>query len=238
MQSKREIRERRRKRRRRQRLTTILIVSGVALIIVAVLMLPTVQRSLKSAEGIVVPELSHPPMAQGNAMGDPDAPVVIEDYSDFGCPHCANFATDTGKKIAENYVADGKVYFVFHGVGSMLNATISPKLMQAAYCAGDQNQFWEYHDLIFANQNTLYANPNLPLDKYITSFAQELNLDQSAFQQCYDSGKYADQVRQDEIDARQAGVNSTPSFLINGQLVVGNRPYSEFQSIIEAELSQ
>ncbi len=238
MQSRSAIQERRRKRKKQQRVTTILVVSGVALIIAAFLMLPTIQRSLTPLGEITVPELSSRPNAVGNAMGDPNAPVVIEEFSDFGCGHCGNFATGTGELIANTYVADGQVYFVSRSVGSMLSQTTSPTLTEAAYCAGDQGKFWEYHDLIYANQIALYSSQNAPVDRNMQSFAEELSLDLDTFNSCMDGDKYQEQIQQDQLDAMQAGINSTPSFLINGQLVVGNRPAEEFQAVIDAALAE
>ncbi len=238
MQSRQAIQERRRKRKQQQRVTVILVVSGFALILAAILVIPTVQRSLTPLGEIIVPDLSSRPNASGNAMGDPDAPVVIEEFSDYGCGHCADFAQSTGELIAETYVADGQVYFISRSVGSMLSPTTSPQLAEAAYCAGDQNKYWEYHDLIYANQIALYSSQNALVDRYMQSFAEELSLDMDAFNTCLDDNKFQDQVQQDQLDAAQAGINSTPSFLINGQLVIGNRPAEEFQAIIDAALSQ
>jgi protein-disulfide isomerase len=238
MQNRQAIQERRRKRKKQQQLTTILVVSGAALIIAAILMLPTIQNSLISPGDIIVPELNPRPQASGNTMGDPNAPVVIEEFSDFGCGHCANFAFGSGETIAETYVAAGQVYFISRSVGSMLSQTTSPKLAEAAYCAGDQNKYWEFHDLIYANQIALYSTQNPPIDGYIQSFAEVLSLDMATFDDCIDDGKYADRVDQDQLDAIQSGIKSTPSFLINGQLEIGNLPMTDFQTIIDRALSQ
>ncbi len=233
-----EIIERRRRKQRQQRITTVLIISGAALVFVAVWML----AKFRPGEGAVVefiqPPLNPRPMANANAMGDPNAPVVFQDFSDFGCGYCAKFAQDTAEKIVETYVASGQVYFVFHSVGSLLGHPASVITAEAAYCAGDQNKFWEFHDLIFANQAPLYRDPNLDVEKMMMAFAEALELDVGAFETCLDTGKYRDQVTQDEIDARRAGIDSTPSFLINGTKIVGARSFEEFQAVIEAELAK
>jgi predicted DsbA family dithiol-disulfide isomerase len=83
----------------------------------------------------------------------------------------------------------------------------------------------------------LYATSNLPLQKYIEAFAQALSLDMDAFLACYEAATYADRVQQDGIDARQAGIYSTPSFVIDGELLVGNQPYETFQAMIEEALA-
>ncbi len=237
MQNRQAIIEQRHKRKRQQRRNTILIVSGIVLILAAFMMIPTIQRALAPVGDLVAPEEIQRPMVAGNAMGDPDAPVVIHEYSDFGCGHCGNFSSGAGLQIAETYVAQGQVYFVSHSVGSMLNGTISPRLAEAAYCAGDQGAYWAYHDYVFANQLTLYSSSNLPLQKYVQAFAQALSLDMDAFNACYVGRDYEDRVQQDERGARQAGINSTPSFLINGQVLVGNQPFETFQNAIEEALA-
>ncbi len=237
MQSRQKIQERRRQRKKQQRVTTILVVSGVALILAAILMLPTIRQSLVPVGEIIHPELVARPMTAGNAMGDPNAPVVIEEFSDFGCGHCANFSKGSGLELANSYVAEGQVYFISRTVGGLLGSTVSQALGEAAYCAGDQEKFWEYHDYIFANQAALYSDPNAPVDNYISSFAEALQLDMEAFDACVSGNDYRQQVQQDQIDATRAGINSTPSFLVNGQLLVGNQPFSEFQAAIEAALA-
>jgi len=238
MQNRQAIQERRRRRKKQQRMTAVLVVSGAALVIAAILMMPTIQRSLIPLGEIIVPEFISRPNVSDNAMGDPDAPVVIEEFADFGCGYCADFAEGTGKLITETYITNGQVYFISRSVGSMLTPTPSPRLAEAAYCAGDQGKYWEFHDLVYANQTAIYSGPNVPIDRYLQAFGEELSLDMDAFDACLDERKYQDRTQQDQLDAVQSGVKSTPSFLINGRLVVGNRPTSEFQSLIEAALSK
>lgn len=237
MQNRTEIIERIRKRKKQQRRSAMLISSGVVLVLAAFLMVPTLQRALAPVGDIQKPDTFERPMADDNAMGDPDAPVVIHEYSDYGCGHCATFSEETGRKIAETYVAEGQVYFVSHSVGDMLNSTISPQLAEASYCAGDQGAYWAYHDYVFANQFVLYATSNLPLQKYVEAFAQELSLDMDAFLACLQDRTHAERVQQDEAEARQAGINSTPTFLINGEPLVGNQPFENFQRAIEEALA-
>jgi len=236
--SRQAIKERRRQRKRQQRITTILIISGVALIVAALLMIPTIQEALTPVGEIVHPELVTRPMVSGNAMGDPDAPVVIEEFSDFGCGHCASFSQGSALQIANEFVATGQVYFVSHSVGGLLGSATSQHLAEASYCAGDQDKYWEFKDYVFANQIALYSNANAPVDRYITSFAEALDLEIGAFEDCLNSRQYKDRVQQDQLDAVQGGINSTPSFLINGELLVGNRSFGEFQNAINAALSE
>lgn len=106
---------------------------------------------------------------------------------------------------------------------------------EASECAGDQDAFWEYHDLLFERQ----AGENqgaFNKDK-LKEFAAELELDTDAFNECLDTGKYTELVNNQKATAQQLGVRSTPTFAVNGQAVVGAQPYENFQQIIEEILT-
>jgi protein-disulfide isomerase len=238
MGKRQAIKARRQQRQRQQRITIILVVSGIALILAAFLMLPTIRATLTPVGDFVEPPSNPRPMAEGNTMGDPNAPVKLVEYSDFGCSHCKNFAEGTAERITEEYVTTGEVFIEYRSVGSLIGSQITPLAVEAAYCAGDQGEFWAYHDYLFANQITLFANPQGNYEKYFQAFAENLGLDMEEFNQCYDDHKYRERVQQDELDARSLEINSTPSFMINDQLLVGNLPYETFQETIEAELAE
>ena len=176
------------------------------------------------------PSLSRP-QAQGNTMGDPNSPVKIIEFSDFQCAYCRQFFLQNEQPLIEDYVASGKVYFVYRTLGDWLGPE-SWASAEAAYCAGDQDRFWEYHDLLFANQ----GNGSFSRDR-LRAFAQALDLDKEAFNACLSNAKYGEQVRQDLADGLQAGVRGTPSFLVNGKLVAGAQSYSMFRQEIEAALA-
>ena len=238
MSKRQEIVERRRKRKRQQRLTMIMVMSGVALIVAAILMLPTIRGTVLPAGNFIRPKLYHRPLTSGNAFGDPDAPVVIEEFSDFGCSHCATFSEGTGKQIAEEYGANGQVYFIFRSTGEFLRHPLTPLAAEAAYCAADQEMFWEYHDILFANQYTLFADPYQNIDKDLVAFAETLELDIDQFKTCFDNREYRARVQQDEVDVRETGATGTPVFVINGRVVKGALPYEDFEAIIEQELER
>ncbi len=238
MANRQEIRERRRKQKQQQRVTTILVLVGSVFIIAAVLMMPTIREAYTPVGEFNQPPLNPRPLADANTMGDPNAPVVIQIYSDFGCGHCAIFAQTTGELLTQQYVTTGQVYFEYNTVGGLLGNPNSITTAEAAYCAADQGMFWEYHDILFANQASLFANVNKKLDKTFIAFAESLGMDSDAFKSCLDSNKYNTEVQQDQIEASQLGINSTPSFLINGTLIVGNQPLENFQAAIEAQLPQ
>lgn len=237
MNQRQRIDERRKERARKRRVTYLGIGAGVLLVVAALLIIPSLNKTDVSAGDIIVPDLKDRPQEDGNALGDPDAPVVIEDFSDFACSYCADFTAETEGRIIEEYVASGEVYFVYRSVGNLLGSSASVQAAEAAYCAGDQDRFWDYHALIFANQASLFVDTTADITPTLTRFAEILEVDQDAFQSCLDAGTYADRVEQDEVEARQAGVSGTPSFLVNGRLLKGNVPFSSFQSVIEEELA-
>lgn len=166
--------------------------------------------------------------------GNADAPVTMIEFSDFQCQYCGVFASDAGRQIEEQYVKDGKVrfaywHFPFLGDGSQWAA-------EASECSGDQDKFWEYHDLLFARQSGENA-VELTKDN-LKKLAIELGLDSAAFDQCLDSGKYTELVQSQKETAVQIGIQSTPSFLINGQAILGAQSFDSFKQVIDGILNQ
>lgn len=165
-------------------------------------------------------------------IGDPNAPVTIIEFADFQCPFCGRFASGAGRQIDLLYIQTGKVrlgyqHFAFLGQESFWAA-------EASECANDQEAFWPYHDLLFASQNG--ENQGAFSKDNLKNFAASLNLDSTAFDACLDSGKYTEVVQSEANAARVLGVQSTPTFLINGQPLVGAQPFDVFQPMIEGIL--
>ena len=235
MSKRQELRAKRAQQERTQR---ILIIAGVAVIAIALVLLialPSIKDALQPAGAIAEHPLMNRPQVKLNGMGDPNAPVKIIEYSDFQCPYCGKFTLETEQQLIDAYIATGKVYFEYHSFGVFIGDE-SGRAAEAAYCAGDQNKFWEMHDVIFANQTG--ENVGDFTDKRLTAFAKKLGLDLNTFNDCFTSGKYADKVKQDGVDGQQAGVKATPSFTINGTLFEGAQPFSAFQTAIDALLKK
>lgn len=216
----------------RERLARLILIMGILSLLGALILVFT--RNQVSEAGVneilPAPSVSHP-LVNGNTMGNPNAPVKIIEFSDFQCAFCRQFFLQTEQPLIEDYVANGKVFFVYRTLGDWLGPE-SQASAEAAYCAGDQDRFWEYHDLLFANQ----GNGTLSRDR-LRAFAQALDLDKEAFNACLSSARYREQVRQDLADGLQAGVRGTPSFLINGKLVAGAQSYAVFRQRIESALT-
>ena len=232
------IKERRRKKQRKQRLTVVVVATAVALLLMGLAFLPALWEALAPVGEIVIPNTEPRPLADFNTMGDPEAPVTIMAFSDFQCPYCKVFADETEPFIEANHVSTGEVYFIHRSMGNFISdnmrqgRTESIDAAAAAYCAGDQAKFWEYKDTLFANWEG--EDVGSFTEKRLTAMAEELGLDVDQFSSCFNEGIYHGLARQDQLDGTNAGITGTPAFLINGKLVTGAQPYSEFVKEIEA----
>lgn len=245
MSKRQEMRAKRTRQQRNSRILAIVLISLGALVLAFLLIYP----SIKPTGEIILADPNPRPQADFNAMGDPNAPVKIVKYSDYQCPLCVRFWEDTEDKILEDYVKTGKVYFVSRSMGNFLsrnaNNTESQDAAHAAYCAGDENKYWEYHDILFANWNG--ENQGAYARKRLDAFADALGLDSAAFKVCMDSKKYMAMVDQDAEDGVReittapnydgSGSYGTPSFIINGNVIIGAQPYGVFQQEIDAALA-
>jgi protein-disulfide isomerase len=162
--------------------------------------------------------------------GDENAPVTIYEFSDYQCPFCARFFSSTLSQIEEAYIKTGKVKFVYKDFPlDSIHAEATPAAI-AARCAGDQGKFWEMHDSIFENQQSLSSSN-------YKKWASEMGLNTGEFNNCLDTQKYLSAVRKDLVEGQEAGIRGTPGFVIAGKVISGAQPFSVFQQAIEAELS-
>ena len=184
---------------------------------------------------ILTPDPEQRPNVNANGMGDPKAPVKMIVYSDFQCIYCMRYWDETESQIIETYVNTGKVYYEYRSFGDFLGPE-SGVAAEAAYCAGEQGKFWEYHDLLFFNW-TGEGSGDFSTDR-LDQYARELDLDTQRFSGCLTDGTYKSWLERDVTDAQAGGIRATPSFLINGKLVEGAQPFSVFQDEIETALGE
>ncbi len=163
-------------------------------------------------------------------LGDKNAPIEMIEYSDFQCPFCEKFYTDTLPSILKNYVDTGKVKIVYKHFPLSIHPD-APSAALASECALEQGKFWEMHNLLFDEQNSWSGNSQV-IDMY-KQMAVRLGLDSEKFNQCLDTQKYMNFVNTDYQEGIAKGVRATPTFFINGQMLVGALDYSEFQNTIE-----
>ncbi|MBI3286569.1 MAG: DsbA family protein [Chloroflexi bacterium] len=165
------------------------------------------------------PTVARPPTSgiEPRVLGSPTAGVVITEFADFQCPACGLLARETLPPLETEYIATGQVrlefrHFAFIGPESEWAA-------QAAECAGEQGQFWAFHDLLFSRQAG--ENRGAFSKERLKGFATELGLDGSTFNACLDSNRYAQKVEEDYRQGRELGVRATPTLFINGRKVEG-----------------
>jgi protein-disulfide isomerase len=237
--SKRQARrEEIRRREQRSRLIGLGLISIGVLFVAFLIIYP----SLKPAQAIAAPHEITRSQVDFNTAGDPNAPIRIDEYSDFQCSHCGDFYRTTEKEMMDTFVADGTVYFVYNTFGDFMGAT-SEQMGSAVYCAGDQGKFWEMHDVIFSNQGTAQGTT---VERRMGEFAEYLKLDMGTFDDCFNGQKHQETLDQDVSDATAAGVKATPSFVltytVNGEtktkLLEGAHPYATFKQEIEAILAE
>jgi protein-disulfide isomerase len=234
--SKRQrIREKRERQARMQRLGMIAIIAVGALLVAYALIYP----NLKTAGEIVTVEPNPRPFADGTAMGDPNAPVVIDIFEDFQCSACVQYTEEVERRITETYVTSGQVYYVFHHYPFLDRTSVNKESQQAAnasMCANEQGQFWEYHDILFANWSG--ENAGAFNDKRLVAFAETLGIDTDLFTNCFEENRYQDAIQADFELGIEMEVSGTPSVFVNGQQITpGFVPgFEDIQQAVEAAL--
>lgn len=169
----------------------------------------------------------------GYDQGNPAAPVVIVDFSDFACPYCAEFSRETYAEIAREFVSTGKVLFKYvpFVAGSFRH---SREATRAAECAAEQGRFWEMLDRVYAvQQEWKTASDAVPV---LAREAAAAGLDTARAAACYASGRTDARTARLTSVANDIGVRVTPSFVVNGRPIQGALPLADFRNVIQAAL--
>lgn len=161
--------------------------------------------------------------------GDANAPVTIVEWSDYECPFCARFYSETFKQIDEKYIKTGKVKFAYRDFPLSFHQQ-AQKAAEAAECAGEQGKYFEMHDLLF-EKGVVGGVATFK------GYAKDIGLDTADFNTCLDSGEMASEVQKDFLDGQKVGIQGTPGFFVNGVEVSGAQPFSVFEQVIEAALN-
>ena len=160
-------------------------------------------------------------------IGNPNAKVTVTEYSDFRCSFCGRFYRETFSLLKEEYIDTGLIKFEYKD----LPVVGGDQAALAGQCANEQGKFWEYKSKLFNNQ----AQIN---EANLKTWAYELGLNKQQFDDCMATNKYAAQINKEALEGRTAGATGTPSFVINGELVVGAQPYAVFKQKIDAALTK
>jgi protein-disulfide isomerase len=179
-------------------------------------------------------------MSIGNgwySLGRDDAPLTVVEFTDYQCPFCGRFHTDTFADLRKNYIDTGKIRFVSRDLplGFHENAL---RAAEAARCAGDQGKFWEMRNALISNSIDLSQGA-------ILKYAQALPVDMGRFRPCLEGENHKAEVQKDVADATALQISGTPTFILGktskgnlaGTVIVGAQPYSAFDTAIQQMLS-
>ena len=177
--------------------------------------------------GFDAPRQTVPVAPTDQIKGPSKARVVIVEFGDFQCPICRSMEPVLKRLQAEH---KDDVQLVWRDFPLDGHPDARPAA-EAARCAADQGKFWEYHDKLFANQQTLGKGR-------LKDFARQIKLQAAAFDACVDSAAHRGDVAGAVSEAADYGVLATPTVFINGRLVVGAVPYETYERIVREELNR
>lgn len=207
------------------------IIGGGGLVLLLLLVGALLWVALGDSGGTVTASPEQEGQVDGTFLGSAEAPVVVKDFSDFRCPHCKDAWATLTPKIIENYVKAGQVRLEFIPV--FVTGEEAFYAGQASYCAAEQEQFWPYHDKLFQRQVRDEFNIG-----NLTSFATDLGMEEQEFRDCILSGKYAQQMQDNNAEFQRSGGTGTPTFMVGDELVGGTVAFDEMKKIIEGQLAQ
>ncbi len=215
------------KKKQNRTIFWIAIGLGLALVIILAAVGFISSRPGKSADAGFDERVGQP--VDRTAIGDPNAPVLVETYEDFLCPHCADFTAELGPVLMD-FVRDGTVRWAYKY--RVIGGSDSLTANMAAECAADQGKFWPYHEELFRRiqeKGKIAVFPNS-----LKKLAADLGLDAAQFNQCLDSKQHLKEIQKIDQAAAARGVNGTPTIFINGQRYDGSRSPEAFKAVIEA----
>jgi protein-disulfide isomerase len=224
MGKRQEIRDKREKQAKRKKLIILVSVIFVSLLITSFV----IYQSLKPIGEIKIIEEKTRPETNLLTMGNPRAEIVVEEFSDFQCIACYRFWLNFEQDFIDQYVATGDVLFQYVPFSFIGNESF--QAAEAAYCAAEQGRFWDYHDMLFLNWDG--ENVGNFSDRRLVAFAEAIDLETNSFQTCLNSNQYNDEVQEGLRYGRSLGVNATPTFSVNGQIVFGDTLFATIDELL------
>ncbi len=208
----------------------IWVAAGVGIALVVVLAIVGVMHSRRTAAQAqpVAATSSDGLPVDRRIIGDPNAPVLIEAYEDYQCPHCQEFTAALDKTIRQDLVASGIARFQYQN--RFVIDQYSIVIASAAECAADQGRFWDYHDQLFAN---LSRSPGASRSADLKRYAANAGLNTSQFNQCLDTQKHYEQMLREDEAAKTRNVNATPTIFLNGVQYSGTWEPAAFKQAVE-----
>lgn len=154
--------------------------------------------------------------SNGFEIGDPNAPLLVEAFSSYSCPYCKIYSETVEKELINEYVETGKVFYRYINLPSASEAGLMASI--ASYCAADQDRFFEYKSILYANadQENGFSQDNL------IKYAEAVGMKKDNFTKCLQSDTYREAYLDDRNYAGVNGIKYTPSFLVNGEILTAN----------------
>jgi protein-disulfide isomerase len=216
--------------RRSKRRRSVYVLAAMVLAAVAIGGAYLAFQGAGSGQARVFPLAVSP---QNPVLGSTAAKFTIFEFGDFQCPSCDYWFKTQGQSVIQNLVNTGEAKMVWRDF--IIYDSDSRLAASAAYAAGEQGKFWEFHDLLYSNQGT--ANSGWVTQQLMVNFAQRLGLNVPEFTQSMNSGKYNSLIDSNFQAGVQVGIQGTPTFFVvgpTGQYVTisGPQPESVFQQAI------
>ena len=168
-------------------------------------------------------------------IGDPDAPVTMIEYASLSCPHCAAFHKNTFPIIKKEYIDTGIVKFIFRDYPLNYPALLGSMMMRCI----PQNLRYDYMNALYMLQKNWVFKENSKTTQELYKIMQSGGMTKEEFNQCIKNVDLENEILQEVINAQnEFNITSTPSFIINGILLEGNKPIKDFRQIINKILSE
>jgi protein-disulfide isomerase len=203
----------------------------VAVVVIAFAMLSTGQISTADLKTPTDPTPKS--VWDGRAVGLADAPLTLTVYSDFQCPACDAFATQSAPQLIRDYVEPGKLRIVYKDYAFIGQESLDAAV--AARCAGEQDLFWPYHDYLFANQKG--ENKGAFDDSRLTAIGEAVGVDQAAFKACRGTSAPLEATNAETAEGQGLGITSTPTLFLGDQKIVGVPAYETLAGAIDSALA-
>lgn len=171
-------------------------------------------------------------VTEHNLAGDPDAPVVMVQFSDYACDDCFKFWKDVIPKIKENFIDKGLVRYVYND----FTVHGGQRAAEAAWCAAEQGAFWQYHDVVFSRYEMDRQRWGLP--ETHESYSEALGLNTQRFMKCFKDRSMRPYVEDANRKAAGIGVQGVPFFFINEKVIPGYSEYELFKEVIDNEIRE
>lgn len=226
-----QAREENQKRAKNQRVA--LWGGAIGILVLAVAAIAGTAFTGKKNVGSMSASLVDAVTAEDHVKGEGAAPATLVEYSDFQCPACQSFwpiirdlSNEFGNSLRVVYR-----HFLLPQHGR------APLAAAAAEAAGRQEKFWEMHDLIFENQKTWSADNSKPTEDFFADYAEALGLDMEKFKADLNSETVRLKIQRDRAGGLKLGINSTPTFFLNGKMIRNPASLDDFRDIVGRELN-